>query len=80
MEVTIRHTTRGWLKPSQAAKYAAVSVKVFRRWLADGLRHSRLPNDRILVSVAAIDEYLQGFEVKDDKAKQMADELTEGLH
>jgi len=78
MEVTIRHTTRGWLKPSQAAKYAAVSVKVFRRWLANGLRHSRLPNGRILVSVAAIDEYLQRFEVKNE-AKEMAAELTEGL-
>jgi hypothetical protein len=70
---------RGWCKPSQGAKYAGVSLKVFRRWLGNGLRHSRLPNGRILVSMAAIDEYLKQFEVKDDSAKVAAEELTEGL-
>jgi len=78
MEVTVK-TNRGWVKPSVGAKYAGVSLKVFRRWLANGLRHTRLENDRILISYTWIDEYLMKREVRDDKAKQMADELTEGL-
>ena len=78
MEVTVK-TNRGWVKPSVGAKYAVVSLKVFRRWLANGLRHTRLENDRILISYTWIDEYLMKREVRDDQAKQMADELTEGL-
>ena len=79
MEVTIRPTNRGWLKPSQGAKYASVSLKKFRGWFKDGLRHSILPNGRYLTKFEWIDSYLEQFEVDDDKAKQMAGELVEGL-
>ena len=72
------HKIRGWLKPSEAAQYSGVSLKVFRSWLNDGLRHSRLPNGRILVSVSAIDEFLNSFEFK-GSTSQTATELLEGL-
>jgi hypothetical protein len=66
------------LKPSEAAGYSGVSLKVFRSWLKDGLRHSQLPNGRILVSISAIDEFLNSFEVQ-STASQAAGELLEGL-
>lgn len=78
MKITVR-TNRGWVKPSVGAKYSGVSLKVFRRWLANGLRHTRLENGRILTSYQWIDEYLLRREVRDDRAKRIADELTEGL-
>ena len=78
MQITVK-TNRGWVKPSVGANYAGVSLKVFRRWLANGLRHTRLENDRILTSYTWIDEYLMKREVRDDKAKHLAGELIEGL-
>lgn len=72
-------TNRGWVKPSMGAKYAGVSLRIFRRWLANGLRHTRLENDRILTSYHWIDEYLMEREVRHDRAKKMADEIVEGL-
>jgi hypothetical protein len=45
----------------------------------NGLRHVRLPNGRILTKYDWIDSYLEQFEVRDDKAKLQAAELTESL-
>ena len=76
MEVTYRPSKRGWVKPKKGAEYAAVSLKVFYRWLRDGLRHVRLANNRILTQYDWIDSYLQGFEVtnsdlhRDEKVDQ----------
>jgi hypothetical protein len=68
MEITLKPSKRGWCKPSQGAKYASVSSKVFYGWLKDGLRHSRLANGRILTTYDAIDEFLERFEVTDTEA------------
>jgi hypothetical protein len=67
LEVTVRPSKRGWVKPSQGAKYASVSAKVFYRWLQDGLRHVRLKNERILTQYDWIDAYLEKFEVTDQE-------------
>ena len=72
-------TIRGWVKPSEGAKYASVSLKTFRGWLKNGLRHVRLDNGRILISYDWIDEYLLKFEAKDKEFEAMADELIQGL-
>lgn len=77
MEITVR-TNKGWCRPSVGAKYAGVSVKVFRRWLKSGLDHSVLPNGRKLAKYEAIDRYLEQFRVE-DSAKRVADELVERL-
>ena len=53
------------MKVKEAAKYSGVTVRTFRRWLKDGLRHSRLRSGTILVNTALIDEYLSKFEVKE---------------
>jgi hypothetical protein len=68
----------GWCKPSQGAKYAGVSLKIFRGWLGAGLHHVRLENNRILVKYRWIDKYLEQFEVRNE-AKQLADELVNEL-
>jgi excisionase family DNA binding protein len=57
---------RGWAKVKDAAKYAGVSVRTLRDWLKDGLRHSRV-RGTILISYTALDEYLRGFEVRDNQ-------------
>ena len=73
-----RRTSRGWLKPSQGAKYCGISLKVFYGWMKNGLRHVRLENGRILTKYDWIDEFLEGFEAK-DLSQELAEELTEGL-
>jgi hypothetical protein len=66
---------RGWLRPSQAAIYCGVSLKVFRRWLkSGGLRHSVLPSNRILIKISWIDTFLEQFEVKSD-VDRLVDEI-----
>ena len=66
MESTTTTIKQGWTKPSGGAKYAEVSVKQFRGWLKNGLRHIRLENGRILTKFEWIDSYLMQFEVKND--------------
>jgi hypothetical protein len=71
--------TMGWCKPSRGAKYADQSLKGFRGWFRDGLRHVRLPNGRILTKFHWIDEYIRQFEITDKTAEAVAEELVEGL-
>jgi len=71
--------TRGWAKVKEAAKYAGVSVRTLRDWLKNGLRHSRVSAGMILVSYAAIDEYLVGFEVNDNHVDAIVDEVMQEL-
>lgn len=75
MQVTITETAksrRGWVKPSVAAKYSGVSLKVFRGWLKNnGLPHSRLPNGRILVSLDDVDIYLRKFQITSNQADEI---------
>jgi len=68
--------TRGWAKVKEAAKYAGVSVRTLRDWLKNGLRHSRVSAGMILVSYAAIDEYLVGFEVNENEVVDIVDEVV----
>ena len=71
--------TRGWAKVKEAAKYAGVSVRTLRDWLKDGLRHSRVSAGMILVSYAAIDEYLVGFEVRTNQVDELVEETLKGF-
>ena len=63
----------GWCKPSKGAEYSDVSLKVFRGWLKNGLRHIRLPSGTILIPYGWIDEYLMGFA---DKGTNQVDEIV----
>jgi excisionase family DNA binding protein len=70
---------RGYAKVKEAANYAGVSERSFRDWLKDGLRHSRLSTGTILVAYAAIDEYLERFEVRTNKVDNIIDEVMQEL-
>jgi excisionase family DNA binding protein len=71
--------TRGWAKVKEAAKYAGVSVRTLRDWLKNGLRHSRVSAGMILVSYAAIDDYLVGFEVNENQVDAIVDDVMQEL-
>ena len=71
--------TRGWAKIKEVAKYAGVSVRTLRDWLKDGLRHSRLSTGTILVSYAAIDEYLERFEVSNNQVDDIVNKVMQEL-
>ena len=70
------------MKVKEAAKYAGVSKVTFRRWLKDGLRHSKLRSGTILVNTALIDEYLSKFEVKESASidRVVNDVVTQIIH
>jgi len=74
---TTSSDTRGWAKVKEAANYAGVSVRTVRDWLKNGLRHSRVGAGMILVSYAAIDEYLVGFEVSRNRINAIVDEVMQ---
>jgi excisionase family DNA binding protein len=78
MEIATSNT-RGWAKVKEAARYAGVSVRTLRDWLKNGLRHSRISAGMILVSYAAIDEYLVGFEVHKNQVDDIVDEVMQEL-
>lgn len=72
--------TRGWAKVKEAARYAGVSVRTFRDWLKNGLRHSRVRGTgTILISYSAIDAYLVGFEVRTDQVDEIVYEVMKEL-
>lgn len=68
MKSNVRNPTQkteqvGWMKVTDAARYAGVSVRTFRDWFKDGLRFCRLRSGTILLKPDWIDAYLNGFEV-----------------
>ncbi len=68
-----------WLKPAQGAKYCSVSLKTFRSWLQDGLKHSRLKSGHILIKISNIDEYLQRFEITESAVDRFISDILEGF-
>jgi predicted site-specific integrase-resolvase len=67
---------KGWGKIKAASAYAGVSPRTMRKWLKQGLRHSRLPSGTIIISFDAIDEFLSSFEVQNDEVDQIIEEIT----
>jgi len=70
----------GWAKVSDAARYAGVGQRTFRKWFSKGLRWARAPTGAILVKIEWIDAFLEGFTVNEtDNTKQIVDSVLEGL-
>jgi hypothetical protein len=69
----------GWTKIKGGAPYAGVSVRTFRSWLKQGLKHVRLPSGTILVRYGDIDEFLQTFEVRDDQVSTLVTEIEKSF-
>jgi excisionase family DNA binding protein len=77
--VITRRTTRGWIKPREGAKYASVSLKVFRRWLTKGeLPHVELDSGHYRVHYDDIDHFMEKQRAS-RKEGDLADELVEGI-
>jgi excisionase family DNA binding protein len=70
---------RSWAKVKEAAEYAGVSPRTLRDWLKNGLRHSRVSAGMILISYAAIDEYLAGFEVRTNQLNDVVDQILKEI-
>ena len=70
---------QGWLKIKQACKYCNMSERTLRSWLKSGLKHTRLPSGTILIKTTWIDEYLESYEVQENKVDEMVDELMRGV-
>lgn len=66
--------TRGYCKVKRAAQYAGVSERTFRKWLKDGLRHSRVGRT-ILIKYSWIDEYLAKYEVLQNEVDEIVEEI-----
>ena len=70
--------TRGYCKVKRAALYAGVSQRTFRKWLKDGLRHSRV-RGTTLIRYSWIDEYLARYEVLQNEVDEIVEETLEEL-
>lgn len=69
----------GWCKIKSAAVYAGVSVRTFRSWLKQGLKHSRLKSSTIIVKYSDIDDFLKGFSISDNLVDNIADVICKEL-
>lgn len=67
-----------WLRIQKGAAYADVSTRTFRRWLHEGLRHSRI-NGIPYVQESAIDAWMQAHEVTKNRAQRIAAEVMAEL-
>ena len=69
-----------WLKLKNAARYCDVSERSFRGWLKKGLRFSRLPSGSIRIKKSWIDQYLQGFEITENRVDDLVDGIMGEMH
>jgi hypothetical protein len=80
MEIKIKDSSRGagrWCKPSVAAKHFGVSLKVFRSWIKHhGLPYSRLPSNRILISLDDVDLWLRRFQKTNKQTDHLLKDFT----
>lgn len=70
---------KGWLKIKAASAYSGVSPRTVRKWLKQGLKHSRLSSGTVIISFDAVDEFLSSFEVQNDEVERIVEELEKRL-
>lgn len=64
----------GWCKIKKGAEHSNVSERTFRYFLKSGLKHSRLPSGTILIKYEWIDEFLEYYEVKENRVDKIVNE------
>jgi hypothetical protein len=69
----------GWARIKEAASYSGVKERTLRSCLKVGLKHSRLPSGTILIKLAWIDEYLEGFQETENRVNSIVEETMESL-
>lgn len=71
---------QGWANVKNAAKYADVSEKTMRKWLTEGLIHSRLPSGTIRISYTDIEDFLKQYIVNEDMVENVVNEVCADLN
>ena len=69
------HNEARWGKVPQSAKYAGVSPRTFRKWLKEGLRHSRLPSGTILTNRCDIDDFIRKWSRTENETENLVNEI-----
>ena len=69
----------GWGNVKKGSKHGGVSERTFRPWLKNGLRHVRLPTGTILIKYSWIDDFLEQYEVTENRVDQVVAEVMEDL-
>jgi len=67
---------QGWLRLKQAAKYCNISERLLHDWLKGGLRSAKV-RGCLLIKVDWLDEFIQKFEVQDNKGKDVDEIVNE---
>ena len=68
-----------WMKIKPAAAYGGCSERTYRKWLKQGLVHSRLSGGLVLTHTTNIDSFLKKFEVDVNAAARIADAIEKEL-
>ena len=63
----------GWAKVKEAACYAGVSPRTFRKWLKEGLKCARLPTGTVLVKLTWVDAYLEKYSDETNAVNEIVD-------
>ena len=71
---------RGWLTVKKAAEYCGMSERTVRSWLKQGLKHSKLKSETILVKIGWIDEYLEAYKVQENKIDKVVEEVMREMN
>ena len=67
----------GWAQIKEAAAYAGVSTRTLRAWLRRGLPFVRVPHGCILIKVADINVWLEGFKESTNEVNQLVEDALE---
>ena len=70
---------RGWLRVKEASVYSGYSERSIRYFLKEGLRHVRPSSRKILIKREWMDEFLEKFEVREDRVHKVVDEVMRGF-
>ncbi len=65
----------GYLTVEAAAEYASVSVRTFRNWIKDGLKHVRVSRKMIRTKPDWIEEYLDQFQEEHHEIEDVINEV-----
>jgi len=64
----------GWNRINKAATKSDVSPRQVRRYLKEGLRHSRI-HGTVFISDEALDEFFKRHEVQVDEVSEIVDQV-----
>jgi excisionase family DNA binding protein len=68
-----------WLRVKSAARYADVSPRLVRKWLQQGLRHSRPNQKLVLIRAQDLDAFLESHKVESNKVERCVKDLERDL-